>query len=760
MALTFQLKDVELSEGIFKDAQATDLNYILSLDVDRLLFPYLKDSGIPTEAQPYPNWESTGLDGHTAGHYLSALAMIHASNRDRETERRLRYMVGVLQKCQSKNGNGYVGGIPNGKKIWWQVSHGEIKANGFSVNGGWVPLYNIHKLFNGLYDAYAIGQIKEAKTVLIGLTDWFDRTFSPLSDEQIQNLLISEHGGLNEIFANVYTLTGNKKYLLLARRFTQRAFLDPLLHNSDKLTGLHANTQIPKVVGIARIASVDSDSTFFNASDFFWSSVTQNRTVAFGGNSVREHFNPVNDFSGMLESREGPETCNSYNMLRLSTELFRQRPQAKYIDYYEKTLFNHILSSQRPEGGFVYFTPIRPGHYRVYSSPQESFWCCVGTGLENHAKYGELIYAHTGNSLYVNLFMASKVKWKDFGLELTQKTEFPFKQRSSFTLTLKRALEFELKIRRPCWLGSTMEVFLNGKNIKVKTGLDGYISIDRLWRSGDVVEINLPMTISASFLPDHSNYLAFSYGPIVLAADMGKESQNGQTAGSERMGHIAEGTLLPLDKAPLIVAEKNALNSGIILKDSLTLSFSARSLINQAKYRSLTLVPFFTLSNKRYEIYWPYSTPKDLSKRLSTFNDKESRTRRLDSLTVDYINIGEQQPEIDHQFSGNGSEAGRFKERGFRKSKDWFSYVLRNSEKNAKNLQVTYYGSEKNNGFDLLLNGKLIRKVILEGTNGDDFYTETYSIPKDLSLLQELSIRFQPSPGSTTPNIYHIRLLK
>ncbi|RYG08960.1 MAG: glycosyl hydrolase, partial [Chitinophagaceae bacterium] len=373
----FNLSDVRLLNGPFKAAQQTDLIYMLSLDADRLLAPYLKEAGLPKKAENYGNWENTGLDGHTAGHYLSALSLMLASTGDVKVKKRIDYVLSELEKCQVKNGNGYLGGVPSGKAMWEQIKKGDIKASSFSLNDRWVPLYNIHKIYSGLYDAYSITGNQKAKKMLVKLSDWCIDLVANLTDAQVQTMLKSEHGGLNEVFANVAVITGDQKYMKLARRFSDLAILNPLLNQKDALNGLHANTQIPKVTGFERIAKINRDTSWGNAAAFFWKTVVNNRTISIGGNSVREHFNAANNFSEMVDSREGPETCNSYNMLKLTKQLFLAKGGANYIDYYERTLYNHILSSQSQAGGFVYFTPIRPGHYRVYSNAQESFWCCV-----------------------------------------------------------------------------------------------------------------------------------------------------------------------------------------------------------------------------------------------------------------------------------------------------------------------------------------------------------------------------------------------
>lgn len=399
----FPLADVRLGAGPFRDAQDINLNYLMSLDPDRLLAPFRREAGLPERKASYGNWESSGLDGHMGGHYLSAMALMYASTGDPEVLRRLNYFISELQACQQANGNGYIGGIPGGAQAWRSIAQGQLDADNFSVNGKWVPWYNLHKMYAGLRDAHRYAGSEQVRAMLVALSDWALSLTSALSDAQMQQMLRSEHGGMNEVLADVYQLTGERRYLDLARRFSHRAILDPLVLGEDKLTGLHANTQIPKVIGFERIGELTGETRWHAAAETFWTTVRENRTVAIGGNSVKEHFHAEGDFAPMINEVEGPETCNTYNMLRLSEMLFKRDPQVRYIDYIERALYNHILSSQRPQGGFVYFTPMRPNHYRVYSQVDQAMWCCVGSGIESQSKYGEFIYAHDGDDLYVRL---------------------------------------------------------------------------------------------------------------------------------------------------------------------------------------------------------------------------------------------------------------------------------------------------------------------------------------------------------------------
>ena len=448
---SFPVRDVRLTASPFKHAEDMDIRYLLGIDPDRLLAPYLKEAGLSPKAENYTNWENTGLDGHIGGHYLSALSYMYAATGNKEIKARLDYMISELKRCQDAAGDGYLCGVPNGRKMWKEIEEGNIRASGFGLNDRWVPLYNIHKIYAGLRDATLQTDSREAKEMLVKLTDWMIRLVSKLSDEQIQDMLRSEHGGLNETFADVAAITGDKRYLKLAHQFSHHTVLQPLLRQEDKLTGMHANTQIPKVIGFKRIADLEGNRDWSEAACYFWETVVNHRSITIGGNSVREHFHPADDFSSMLTSEQGPETCNTYNMLRLTKMLYETSADVHFMDYYERALYNHILSTQNPvQGGFVYFTPMRAGHYRVYSQPQTSFWCCVGSGMENHARYGEMIYGHKDNNLYVNLFIPSTLRWGDTQIE--QQTAFPDEEETTLVISPEKGKkEFTLLFRIPEW---------------------------------------------------------------------------------------------------------------------------------------------------------------------------------------------------------------------------------------------------------------------------------------------------------------------
>lgn len=758
----FPLRDVKLSESVFNKAMKADKNYMMSMKPDRLLAPYLREAGLQPKAENYPNWENTGLDGHIGGHYISALSLMYASTGDQKIKQRLDYMIDELDRCQNASGNGYVSGIPSGKKIWKEISDGNIRASGFGLNDRWVPLYNIHKIYAGLRDAYWYAGSEKAKNMLVKLTDWMANEVSTLSDEQIQEMLRSEHGGLNEVFADVYEITGNKKYLQLAHRFSHQAILNPLLLGEDKLTGIHANTQIPKVIGYKRIADLENNMQWSNAADFFWHNVTEKRSSVIGGNSVSEHFNPVNDFSSMIKSIEGPETCNTYNMLKLTKELFATLPKSYYMDYYERALYNHILSTENyDKGGFVYFTPMRPGHYRVYSQPQTSFWCCVGSGLENHAKYGEMIYAHSDNDLYVNLFIPSTLKWAEKKILIRQENNFPETPSTKLIVDLAGKGNFNLKLRSPQWTNpSEVNISINGKKQNVQPDGNGYFTLTKKWKKGDVIEMNLPMHLSAEQLPDKSDYYAFKYGPVVLAATYGTENQQGLLADDSRGGHIAHGPQIPLNEIPVILGNNQEVINHVKPVENKNLTFSLTGLYPEEKFgKGFQLVPFYKIQEERYILYWPQADQDKIESIQKKKVEEEAETRKLDLITVDKIQLGEQQPESDHYFESKDSNTGYMEDRHFRDAKGWFSYRMKNPGKNAAYLYILYFDANANRSLNVEINGKNVSAKKLEGKAGNSPQYLLLPIPETEKNKEILSVKFFAEEQMTTSKIIEVRLL-
>ncbi len=742
---TFPISSVRLGDSQFLKNQQMDIHYLLGLDPDRLLAPYMKEAGLKPKADNYTNWENTGLDGHIGGHYLSALSFMYAATGNSEIGARLDYFLSELLRCQNAAGDGYLCGVPNGRKMWKELAEGNIRAASFSLNDRWVPLYNIHKTYAGLRDACVVAGRMDARQMLIHLADWMISEVSALSDEQIQQMLASEQGGLNETFADVADIAKDSKYLRLAHQFSDQRMLQPLLKGEDNLTGKHANTQIPKVVGFKRIADVEGLEDWNEAARFFWQMVTQERSVSIGAHSVREHFHPKDDFTELLASEQGPESCNSNNMLRLTKMLYQTSADKNYIDYYERTLYNHILSIFNPvQGGFVYFTPMRSGHYRVYSQPQTSMWCCVGTGIENPARYGEMIYAYQGQDLIVNLFIPSTLTWGD--LTVTQENRFPQEPTTDLTLKLEKARRFAVKIRQPWWT-TGMKVTVNGTAVTPQAE-GGYLVVTRKWSDGDKLHVEMPMHLTATTTPDGKPQYSFLYGPIVLAAKTGTDRQDGMYADDSRGGHIANGPKIPQNQMPAIIGSAGDVLTHLQPVEGKPLTFRLTGL-TLPQFEGMTLEPFYKLYECRYQIYFPLYSKAEWATKQQEIAAEEKAKMELEAQTVDKVYCGEQQSESDHFFSGNGSWNGSDEGIHWRRTRSQFSYRLKTD--GARTLRLKGFADRE--AIAVSLDGNSLGTVRLDRSG-----TATLELPAGVQGTMTLTLA--AGQGRQTPRISEIRLCK
>ena len=763
---TFPLSDVTLPDGMFKHARDLNIEVLLQYDVDRLLAPYRKEAGLPEKAPGYPNWE--GLDGHIAGHYLSALAMNYKATGHKECKRRIEYMLSELRKCQEANainnpgwGKGYLGGFPNSEVLWSGFKIGDFKV----YDSSWAPFYNLHKMYAGLRDAWLYCGYEEAKSMFLEFCDWGIAITSGLDDGQMQHMLDMEHGGMNEIFADAYQISGDKKYLDAAKRYSHRMVLEPLARETDNLDNKHANTQIPKFIGFARIAELVGDKKYDKAGNFSWETITSNRSLAFGGTSRREHFPSVNACTDFIRDVDGPESCNSYNMLKLTEVLFRQRPSAHYTDYYERTLFNHILSTQHPEhGGYVYFTPARPRHYRVYSAPNEAMWCCVGTGMENHARYNQFIYTHSGDSLFLNLFIASELNWKDRDIRLKQETGFPFEDHTKLTIT-QGASRFNLMVRYPGWVKKgALRVTVNGKEVKYSEFPSSYISIDRKWKKGDVLEVTMPMHSTIEHLPNVPDYIAFMHGPVLLGAKTGTEDLKGLIADDGRWSQYPGGKLLPVDKAPILIEDDIENIAGKLEPvENEPLNFKLNlKMVNPVDVK---LEPFFRIHDARYMMYWLALTGNGYQTYIDSLTNLENERMAIKDRTIDFVATGEQQPETDHMLQYEKSTTGNRVDEFWRDARDngYFSYRMKTASETNLSLMVRYWGAEwGSRKFEIYIDDEKLAAEDNTGRwNQSVFQDVEYRIPDSMVEGKEnIRVKFKALQGSTAGAIYFVRLLR
>jgi uncharacterized protein len=593
----FDLGNVRLLAGPFADAQNRDAKYLLQLDPDRLLHSFRSNAGLAPKAQVYGGWESQQpwvdirCQGHTLGHYLGACAAMYAATATEAFRQRVEYIVTELRACQRAAHTGIICAFPDG------TVQLERSLRGESFVG--VPWYTMHKLFAGLRDAHQYARCADALEVLLPLAAWLADKCQQLSDAQLQVMLNTEHGGMNEVLADIYALTNDRLYLRLAERFCHQVLLKPLIERRDTLDGLHSNTQIPKVIGLSRLHDLTGKAEYRVAAEFFWRTVTERRSFVTGGNGDNEHFFPIDEFAKHLYSAKTMETCCVHNMLRLTRSLLQRAPQAPLADYYERALYNAILASQDPVSGMMtYFQSTRPGYVKLYCTATESFWCCTGSGMENHARYGDSIYFHDEQSLYVNLYIASSLHWPERDLQLRLTTTFPNSELVQFELQLGKPTRLVLKLRQPAWCANPL-VKVNGQSYRAGRSAS-YLAIDRLWKHGDRVELCLPMRLHMETLPGEPDIAALLYGPVVLAGCLGT---TGITPGADIIvNERAEGEMLDLPMAlPELALESADLENRVRRLPGESLSFVVRG---HSPARDIELVPYHSIAHERYSLYW------------------------------------------------------------------------------------------------------------------------------------------------------------
>lgn len=598
-ALPFRLSDVQLLDSPFKRAMELDALVLLKISPDRLLHNFRRNAGLAPKGEIYGGWESREIAGHTLGHYLTAISMHYASTGDKRFLERVDYIIDELAECQNRDPDGYVSGIPDGKRIFNKLAAGSIVVKGpHNFDEGWVPWYTMHKLFAGLLDANEFTGNKKALQIVVKLADWTDNSTRNLTDDQVQKILSVEHGGMLEALIDLAARTNNKKYLKLSERFYHKAVLNPLSEGRFAvLEGLHANTQVPKILGAARLFEIGGDVKGEKIAETFWDEVVHHYTYANGGNSDRERFGKRDELAKRM-SGSMTETCNTYNMLKLTRHLFEWHPRAALFDYYERALYNQILTSQDPKTGLSgYKLGLYGGWFQPFSTLENSFWCCTGSGYENHVKYNDSIYFHGENELYINLFIPSVLNWKEKGLTLRQETKFPDSDHVRINFTSVKSAKLSLKIRRPFWAENGVKVRVNGKALTHDDKPNEYITIERGWKNGDTVDIEFPFTLRMEKTPDNPNRIAFLYGPVVLAGIFGTdnfppEGPYGQEG--------SDGWKLPLPKIPTLNGVERPLDDWIKHVKNNNLIFKTVG----ANGEDITLVPLFRSQHERMTVYW------------------------------------------------------------------------------------------------------------------------------------------------------------
>lgn len=744
--LPFEITDVKLLDGPFKHATELNIQSLLNYEPDRFLAKFRREAGLPPKAEHYHGWEDNTIAGHSLGHYLSAISMMYQTTGDKRFLDRVNYIVEELDTCQKADGEGYIGAFPNGKKILEEeVAKGDIRSKGFDLNGIWVPFYTQHKVMMGLMDAYKLCGNEKALQINIRFADWLETVIKDLNDSQIQEMLNCEHGGINEALVELYGATGNEKYLNMSRVFHHKAILDSLAHGKDILPGKHANTQIPKLVGLARRYELTADSSDRKAAEFFWDRVVNHHSYVTGGHCDHEYFGPPDTLRNRL-SDGTTETCNVYNMLKLSGHLFEWEAKPEVADFYERALFNHILSSQHPgDGRVIYNLSLEMGGFKAYQDPMW-FTCCIGTGMENHSKYSQSIYYHNNEELFVTQFIASELSWKEKGLTLTQITNYPEEQGTQLKLACASPVPLTLQIRYPYWAQQGINIRINGKDQKIKKKPGSFIAIDRTWENGDVVEIQFPFTLRFETMPDDTNRVAFLYGPLVLAGDLGPEDDP----------KSADPFYVPV----FVTQDRNP-NTWTQPVEGKANTFRT---VHTGRPTDIELKPFYQIHERRYSVYFDLFSEGGWDQYQEEYRMKEEQKKKIEQMTVDFFQPGEMQPERDHQFDSEKTWTETFRHKKFREADrgGWFSFRMGVNAGLPMALVFEYWGGfPGSRTFDILVNDTKIATENLSNVKPGEFFYKTYELPDQLTVNGgRISVKVVPVEGHRAGPVFSVRTIK
>lgn len=754
------MEKVQLLDGLFKESQNKGKEYLEYLDVDRLIAPCYEAIGKVPKKPRYGGWESMKISGHSLGHFLSALASMYIAEGDNKLKDKLDYAVSELAYLQSQDEMGYVSGFP--RECFDKVFSGEFNVSRFELGDSWVPWYSIHKIFAGLIDAYCFTGNKQALEVVKRLSDWAKKGTDNLTEEQFSKMLYCEHGGMCEAMANLYEITKNKDYLELSKRFYHKETMSSLEKHQDELEGKHANTQIPKVIGGARLYEILGNEEYRESAIFFWDVVTKSRSYAIGGNSRDEHFGKSNtEKLGVTTA----ETCNTYNMLKLTEHLYSWNHNSDYMDYYENALYNHILASQDPDSGMkTYFVSTKPGHFKIYCSPENSFWCCTGTGMENPGRYIRNIYYRDDDKLFANLYISSKIELNDKGITLSQKTKFPEEDKTRFIFEEAEGKHLTINIRVPYWVSGEVKAVVNG--IYEYSKVDkGYIAIERSWNKGDTIDVKLPMNIHVYTSKEDPHKIAFMYGPLVLAGALGKENfpESDILEDHLKLNHY------PGIAVPTLVTDISRIEECIKPVKNSILTFETEA-IGEPDHVKCTLIPFYALHHQRYTIYWTKMTNEKYQETdLTSIEYQEN----LDKITIDLVNPNEQQSEIEHKMKSKNSHSDYSSEagNGWREviGEGYFTYEMSVDNSDDLYLAVTYWGSDKENvidgqryvrEFDIYVDNNLIATELLNENKPYELFDKIYDIPKELTKDKtKVEIKFISAKEKIAGRIFALRII-
>lgn len=748
----FDLRDVKLLDGPFRAAMLRDQKYLLSLEPDRLLHTFRLNAGLPSPSTPYGGWESPEVElrGHTLGHYLSALSLMHRATGEERFASRAASIVSALAEVQAAmtargSGDGYLSAFP--EEFFDRLEKGQKV---------WAPYYTIHKIMAGLLDVHLLCGNDEALRVVSKMAGWVGSRMRALDEGRRQKVLDTEFGGMNEVLASIYAVTGDARHLETARMFDDRALFGPLSRQVDPLDGLHGNTQIPKVIGAVREFEMTGERRYMDIARFFWRRVALHRSFVIGGNTDDERFFPVEHFSRHLGETTA-ETCNTYNVLKLTRALFRHDPSGAMMDFYERGLFNHVLASEDPSSGMMcYYVALKPGAFKTYNTPEDSFWCCTGTGMESHAKYADTIYFHDGASLYLNLFVPSEVEWKDKHLVVRQETKFPESGATEllFQTGARLPVRAGLKVRYPAWAVKGLSVLVNGEAQELEAEPGSYVHVERDWRGGDRVRVEFPMSLRTEALPGSPGTVAVLFGPIVLAGDLGA----GDLSSVERFGVYAPAMgKLETPVVPSFVGNAETLLNAIRpVAGARPLTFEVPT-----GAAPIILAPFYRTFEPRYTVYWNLYSPAEWAARREERTAIGERRADIQRRTLDAVTTDDTASEEEHGYEGEGTREGWLEGVKYREaSGGWMSYRLAVSFE-PMSLVCTYRGELNDpREFDILVDGeKLVTESL--GYEPHPTFDREYPLPEEMVLGKELiTVRFEAAPGETTGGVFDLRIVR
>jgi hypothetical protein len=737
----FPLSQVRLLDGRFKDEQDRDRAYLRALDPDRLLYTFRQQAGLPAPGEPLGGWEAPSCEvrGHFLGHYLTACAMMYAAAGDEELKARADLIVAELSKCQQAMGGEYLSAFP--ESVWDRLETGQ---------GVWAPYYVIHKIIAGLCDVYALCGNEHALGMAQGMAAYFQKRLDPLPPDTIDRILRQEFGGMSEGLHNLYALTGNPEHLDLAHRFDQPEFLGPLALGHDNLTRIHGNTQIPKVIGAARRYELTGDARYRDLAMFFWDRVVNTRTYATGGSTIFEHWPEPSKLAQTL-GHLNHETCKAYNMLKLTRHLLEWTGDVQYGDFYERGLLNGILGTQGPEPGQLeYYVAMGSGYPRVFGTPETSFWCCYGTGIESFAKLGDSLYFHDGKNLFVNGFVSSALDWAEQGLRVEQHTRYPHEDTTRLTLRPAQPRRFTLCVRAPYWLADAPEVRVNGQRESASGGAPGtWLALDREWRDGDEIEVRFPMKLHTLALPDDPEQVAVLYGPVVLAGILDERAGEKVCVGE----HHEMVSTFQTSCEPVFFTGDAARPETWLTQQNDALVFHPRD-----THPDLRLIPFGDVVRERYALYWPVAASG--SPREQELREHAAQWRREVDRVFPFVReVTPECPERRHNQQGEKTVAGivlgtaycyRHAEPG-----GWFSWELEVLPDQPMELLCAYWGGDTGRTFDILVEGQRLATQALTPDRPGQLLDHTYPIPPEWTRgKQRVTVRFEANHETIAGGVF------